>query len=96
MVCRVGAPGDGPGADAPPETSVPPWAMGASRPPVHLREEVLGLSDLQHPPQLVVGGSPRPRRRLRPRSGEQEGLLGHEPIWAHSACRLTNVGAADG
>ena len=63
----------------PPETLVPPWAIGDVQALRHGPDEVLGLGDPQRLPQLVVGRVGVAVAQVGgDRAGEQVGLLRHQ------------------
>ena len=72
----------------PPDTFVPPWAIGASSPPGMARHEVARLGDLERLPQLLVGGVGVGEAQVAGhRAGEQVGLLRHEADAGSTASR---------
>ena len=79
----------------PPETFVPPWAMGASSPPSIsvTKSRAWAISRASHSSSSVA--SSRPRRRLEATvPAKRKGFCGTSPSWAHRAsgsARRTSV-----
>ena len=77
----------------PPETFVPPWSMGASRPPGMVGDEVACLGDLERVPELSIGrlGIAEPQV-ARDGATEQVRRLGNEAERAPQLLRAPGHG----